>query len=90
MVLMQMKEQAVKAEDYEEADRLKEILYSVRTLGYQIRGLEDKKREAVQNEDYHKAQKIKGDIERIRMSADGIIANVSNPNYRSKTAKGVE
>lgn len=49
LVLMQMKEQAVRDEDYEEATRLKEILHSVRTLGYQIRGLEDKKREAVQN-----------------------------------------
>lgn len=49
IVLHQYKEKAAMEENYDEAKRLKEIINNVKSLGYQIRGLEDKKREAVEH-----------------------------------------
>lgn len=50
LILHQLKDGFAKDEKYDEAKRVKEIINNIRSLGYQIRGLEDKKREAVDHE----------------------------------------
>lgn len=64
--LEEAKSDAVKHEDYEKADRLKQEIYRIQHFGSQLRRLEDKKAVAVQNEDYETATMVKHEISRIR------------------------
>jgi len=64
--LEEAKSEAVKHEDYEKADRLKQEIYRIQHFGSQLKRLEDKKAVAVQNEDYETATMVKHEMIRIR------------------------
>ena len=64
--LEQGKERAIKAEDFEEAKRLKEAIERLKHIGAQLQHLEERKTTAIQNEDFDAAKVIKEEIERLR------------------------
>eukprot|EP00898_Chlorokybus_atmophyticus_P007173 jgi/Chlat1/7457/Chrsp6S07499 len=64
--VLRQKEEAVRAEDYDEAKRLKMTIDKLRALGLNVAKLEAKKRAAVENEDYDLAKAIKAEIDRVR------------------------
>ena len=59
------KEEAVAAEDYEAAKRLKRAEETLRRYGGQLAQLEAAKRQAVDAEDYDRAKTIKADIDAV-------------------------
>lgn len=50
--LQRIKDHAVGQEDYDEAERMKQIMMNVKKFGYKLKSLKDKKAEAANNEDY--------------------------------------
>ena len=60
------KEEAVAAEDYEAAKRLKRAEETLRRYGGQLAQLEVAKRQAVGAEDYDRAKLIKAEVESLR------------------------
>ena len=67
-ILHAAKERSVAVEDYDEANRLKEVIDKLKTISKQLSMLEEKKRLSVQNEDYQSAKVIKVEIDRLRNS----------------------
>ena len=58
--------QAVEAEDYDEAKRLKAAVDRLRAAGGAIAALEARKRAAVEAEDYDLAKQLKQEVDRMR------------------------
>lgn len=46
-------------EDYDEAERMKQIMVNVKKFGYKLKSLKDKKAEAADKEDYEVAKSLK-------------------------------
>lgn len=70
------KAMAVRADDYDEAQRLKEAIERLRSIGTHLSQLEERKRIACEKEDYAAAKIIKMEIDRLRETA-------SNPSFAS-------
>ncbi|EAR95577.1 centrosomal protein, putative (macronuclear) [Tetrahymena thermophila SB210] len=60
------KERAVKNDDFDEAQRLKEAIDKLKAIGIQLRQLNERKQIATENEDYDAAKIIKAEIDRLR------------------------
>lgn len=58
--------QAVRNEDYDEAQRLKQQITALRGIGYELAALEVKKADAVEMEDYELAKRIKVKMDELR------------------------
>ncbi len=57
--LQKIKDHAVGQEDYDEAERMKQIMMNIKKFGYKLKSLKEKKTEAANNEDYEQAKTIK-------------------------------
>lgn len=68
--LVRAKEQAVAAEDYDEAKRLKFSIERLKVVGQKIAQLEARKRAAVEKEDYDLAKGLKLDIDKLRAAGE--------------------
>lgn len=64
--IQRRKDQAVMQEDYDEAERMKQIMINVKKFGYKLKSLKDKKAEAAEKEDYEMAKNLKEEIDRIK------------------------
>jgi centrosomal protein CEP104 len=67
--LKKAKAMAVAADDYDEAQRLKEAIERLRSIGTHLAQLEERKRIACDKEDYAAAKIIKMEIDRLRETA---------------------
>lgn len=67
--LKKAKNQAVSSDDYDEAQRLKEAIERLRSIGTHLAQLEERKKIAADKEDYAAAKIIKMEIERLRETA---------------------
>mmetsp|Transcript_14658 Transcript_14658/g.16920 ORF Transcript_14658/g.16920 Transcript_14658/m.16920 type:complete len:180 (-) Transcript_14658:29-568(-) len=66
LALSKAKNSAVEAENYIEAEKLKQIVMKIEKLKIHIQKLENKKVEYANNENYEQAKRIKNEINRIR------------------------
>lgn len=64
--IQKRKEQAVLDEDFDEAERLKQIILNVKKFGHRLKALKDKKDEAAEKEDYELARNIKEEVDRLK------------------------
>ncbi|EKU20603.1 hypothetical protein NGA_0603000 [Nannochloropsis gaditana CCMP526] len=71
--LLAAKEGAVRAENYDEAKRLKAAEAALREGGQRISALEEEKRQAVREEEYDRAKALKEEIEGVRAEVEGRI-----------------
>ena len=67
---------AVEHDDFDEAQRLKEAVERLRSIGVHLSQLDERKRIAIEKEDYAAAKIIKMEIDRLRETA-------SNPSFHS-------
>ena len=67
--LKKAKAAAVEADDFDEAQRLKEAIERLRSIGTHLSQLEERKRIACDKEDYAAAKIIKMEIDRLRETA---------------------
>lgn len=72
------KEKAAENEDYQEAEKLKQIITKIEKLKSHIRSLESKKNQYALEENYEKAKRMKNEINRV-------VTVVMNINSRSQT-----
>lgn len=70
--LVDERDRAVGAEDYDEASRLKDSEAQLRVVGAQLAQLKAAKARAVEVEDYDRAKVIKDEIEQVALSAQAI------------------
>lgn len=68
-LLESAKEKAIKIEDFEEANKLKEAIDRLKIIGVQLQELEERKNIAVQNDDFKSAQIIKVEADKLREMA---------------------
>ena len=67
--LKKAKEMAIRQDDFDEAQRLKEAIERLRSIGTHLAQLEERKRIAVDKEDFSAAKIIKMEIDRLRETA---------------------
>lgn len=71
--LVAARERAVEIEDYDAAQRLKDLEAQVRAYGAQVAQLEAAKKKAVQIEDYDRAKIVKAEIAAVVRAADAVL-----------------
>ncbi|CAK92457.1 unnamed protein product (macronuclear) [Paramecium tetraurelia] len=77
IALEHSKDYAIKQENYQEAKKLKNRITQLRSLGVQLRDLEERKKEVLQNEDYDQAEAIKEQIHKLKIE-NGLVDEQGN------------
>lgn len=67
MDIKNKKERAIQNEDYDEAERFKQIMINIKKLSYILKDFKVRKQDAIDKQKYEEAKIIKQSIERTKM-----------------------
>lgn len=73
MDIQSRKQMAIQNEDYDEAERFKQILINIKKLSYILKDLKMRKQDAIDKQRYEEAKKIKQSIEKTKIDIEELM-----------------